>query len=290
MRRRTLTVTVSRHPFPTGNATAGLAVLQNSTEGLIEGLEADSTRLGEAFQLTLTLAKSHCLLDTEASFLPTWKAWVSTMQIGSAAFAATVTPEEEVRCRIAEKDRTLRGTGTQSYTHPGTWLTAFYLSMVCREKDRLTALCQVPVSLLRESGVPHDEFMYDWVETLQTYWIGGPDLGAKLVAAIDGTAPRRDQFSDPQLAARLLYPPMEMFHRLLRDDHAGFNGALADALQWHKEYWGTEDNALQATGLVALPPLALACLAYDMGLPVDVESGYLPIALLERDWVGEFPT
>ncbi|MFJ1784512.1 immunity 49 family protein [Streptomyces anulatus] len=285
-----MTVTVSRHPFPTGNATAGLAVLQNSTEGLIEGLEADSTRLGDAFQLTLTLAKSHCLLDTEASLLPTWKAWVNAMQIGSATFTAADTAEGEVHCHIAEKDRTLRSTGPQSYTHAGTWLTAFYLSMTCREKDRLTALCQVPVSLLRESGAPRDEFIYDWVETLQTYWLGGPDLGAKLVAAIDGTTPQGDQISDPQTTAKLLYPPMEMFHRLVRDDHAGFNRSLADALQWHKEYWGTEDNALQATGLVALAPLALTCLAYDMGIPVDVESDYLPIALLERDWVGEFPT
>lgn len=285
-----MTVTVSRHPFPTGNATTGLAVLQNSTEGLIEGLEGDSTRLGDAFQLTLTLAKSHCLLDTEASLLPTWKAWVNAMQIGSAIFAAADTAEEEVHCRIAEKDRTLRSTGPQSYTHAGTWLAAFYLSMVCREKDRLTALCQVPVSLLRESGMPHDEFIYDWVETLQTYWLGGPDLGTKMVAAIDGTDPQGDQIGDPQATAKLLYPPMEMFHRLVRDDHTGFNRALTDALQWHKEYWSTEDNALQATGLVALPPLALACLAYDMGVPVDVESDYLPIALLERDWVGEFPT
>ncbi|WGP10220.1 immunity 49 family protein [Streptomyces sp. SH5] len=285
-----MTVTVSRHSFPTGNAAEGLAVLQNNAEALIEGLEADSTRLGEAFQLTLTLAKSHCLLDTEASLLPTWKAWVNAMQVGSATFATTSTSEEVVHCRIAEKDRVLRTTGPQSYTHAGTWLTAFYLSMVCREKNRLTELCQVPVSLLRESGASHDEFLYDWVETLQAYWLGEPDLGAKLVAAIDGADPQSDRINDSQMAANLLYPPMEMFHRLVRDDHGGFNRALADAIQWHKEYWSTEGNALQATGLVALPPLAVACLAYDMGVPVDVESDYLPIALLERDWAGEFPT
>ncbi|MER6701813.1 MULTISPECIES: immunity 49 family protein [Streptomyces] len=253
-------------------------------------MEADSTRLGDAFQLTLTLAKSHCLLDTEASLLPTWKAWVNAMQVGSATFATMNTAEQEVHCRIAEKDRTLRTTGPQRYTHAGTWLTAFYLSMVCREKGRLTTLCQVPVSLLKESGAPHDEFIYDWVETLQAYWLGGPDLGSKLVAAIDGTDPQNSQLNDSQTTAKLLYPPMEMFHRLVRDDHAGFNRALTDALQWHKEYWSTEDNALQATGLVALPPLAMACLAYDLGLPIDVESDYLPIALLERDWAGEFPT
>ncbi|WNF27163.1 immunity 49 family protein [Streptomyces sp. C11-1] len=285
-----MTVTISRHPFPRENAAAGISVLENNAEGLIESLETSSTRLGDAFELTLTLAKSHCLLDTEASRLPTWKAWVNAMQVGSATFATATMVEGEVHCRIAEKDRALHATGPQYYAHAGAWLTAFYLAVACREKNRLTALCQVPVSLLRQSSAPFDEFVYAWIETLQDYWLGGPDLGAKLVAAIDGTDPSRDHISDPETTAKILYPPMEMFHRLVREDHSGFNQALADALQWHKEYWSTEDNSLQATGLVALPALAVACLAYDAGFPIEVESEYLPIALLERDWPGEFPT
>lgn len=77
---------------------------------------------------------------------------------------------------------------------------------------------------------------------------------------------------------------------LVREDHAGFNRALAESIEWHKEYWSTEENALQATGLVALAPLAMACLAYDASFPIEVESEYFPIALLERDWPDEFPT
>ncbi|WP_420823792.1 Imm49 family immunity protein [Streptomyces torulosus] len=41
---------------------------------------------------------------------------------------------------------------------------------------------------------------------------------------------------------------------------------------------------------MALGPLALACLAYDGGMAVEVESEYLPAHLLRRDWLGEFPT
>ncbi|MEV1043690.1 immunity 49 family protein [Streptomyces sp. NPDC049916] len=285
-----MTVTVSRHPFPTDNAPAGIAALESNAEGLIDGLEADSTRLGDAFELSLTLAKSHCLLDSEASRLSTWKAWVTTMQVGSATFAAAVRTDGQVRCRIAEKDRVLQATGPQRSSHAGAWLTAFYLAVVCREKARLTDLCQVPVSLLRESSAPFDEFIYSWVETLQDYWLGGPELGTHLVAAMDGTDTSLDHVSDAETTEKILYPPMEMLHRLVREDHTGFNRALADAVQWHKAYWSTEDNSLQATGLVALAPLAVACLAYDAGFPIEVASGYLPIALLERDWPGEFPT
>ncbi|MGA5420707.1 Imm49 family immunity protein [Streptomyces lavendulocolor] len=41
---------------------------------------------------------------------------------------------------------------------------------------------------------------------------------------------------------------------------------------------------------LALGPLAIACLAYDAGFPIDVESDYLPSELLNRAWLGEFPT
>lgn len=124
--------------------------------------------------------------------------------------------------------------------------------------------------------------------TLQTYWRGGPDLGSKLVAAIDGTDP--EVATDPEMAGRLLYPPMEMFHRFLRKDHTAFHKALANAVQWHKEYWTEESRAFQASGLVALGPLAVACFAHDAGFPIEVESEYLPATLLGRNWLGEFPT
>lgn len=41
---------------------------------------------------------------------------------------------------------------------------------------------------------------------------------------------------------------------------------------------------------MALGPLAMACLAYDAGFPIEIESEYLPKALVERAWVGEFDT
>jgi hypothetical protein len=198
--------------------------------------------------------------------------------------------EDSVQCRIADKDRTLRATGHQRYADPGAWLTAFYLAVICREKDRMTALCQVPVSLLRESDAPYDEYVYAWVDTLQTYWLGGSGLGGKLVAAVDGTDPAVITIADQDLMAKILYPPLELFHRFVRQDHDGFNRELGEALQRHRDYWIEEDRAIRASGLVALAPLAMACFAYDAGFPIEVESEYLPATLLGRNWCGEFLT
>ncbi|WP_063735221.1 immunity 49 family protein [Streptomyces sp. RTd22] len=281
---------VSRHPFPTGNAAAGLAVLQENASRALDRLEAGSGHLGDTLRTHLTLAEGHCLLDPTGQKLPTWDAWVSAMQLGSAVFAAATTTEPTVTCRIADKDRTLQATGVQPYTNAGTWLTAFYLAVVCRERDRITALCRVPISLLRESGAQFDEFQYQWIETLQEYWVGTGDIVPTLTAAIHGTDPDASTLADPETVAKQLYPPMELFHRFITRNHEEFNRSLAYALKWHKDYWSEESRAVQASGLVALAPLAMACFAYDEGMPVEVESEYLPIVLLERDRVGEGPT
>ena len=75
--------------------------------------------------------------------------------------------------------------------------------------------------------------------------------------------------------------------RLASPDSAILNSYL----EWHKEYWTADEKmAAKVSGLVALGPLAIACLAYDEGTPIEVESGYLPKYLLERGRVGDFPT
>ncbi|MFD6227122.1 Imm49 family immunity protein [Streptomyces sp. NPDC060232] len=51
-----------------------------------------------------------------------------------------------------------------------------------------------------------------------------------------------------------------------------------------------EDRRQNIHGVVALGPLAMACLAKAKanGLPVEVETDYLPQALLDFAWRGEF--
>ena len=169
--------------FPRGTREAGLAVLQENAQQLIHGLEEGSTNPGDALSTTLTLAEAHCLMDPRAAIFPTWDAWVDAMQIGSALFAAATTAESHVRCRIAHKDRTLPAGGSQWYVNPSTWLDAFYLAVVCREKDRITALCHVPMSLLRENGSRFEEHHYAWIETLRKLLARGagsrPEIGLR---------------------------------------------------------------------------------------------------------------
>ncbi|MDX3693560.1 immunity 49 family protein [Streptomyces europaeiscabiei] len=257
----------------------------------IEVLSEHPEMFGLIFSSALSKAALHCLHDATADKSETWEAWVAAMQIGSALFVAATTNEDSVECRIAHKARTIPAIGAQHFTDAGNWITVFWLAIICRDQDRMTHLSDVPVDLLRGSGAVYDEYVYDWIDALQAYWMERPGLGEKFTAAFQGTAPDRLRVADRELMLKVLYPPLNLFLQFLKRDEEQFNTGLAEALRLHQEYWTADEDREQSTdGAVALGPLAVACLAYDVGMPIQVESEYLPKHLLERSWVGEFET
>ncbi|MBD9701085.1 immunity 49 family protein [Streptomyces caniscabiei] len=276
---------------PPGDPTSFIA---SSDRILLDDI-ADLSEYPDGFGLTFSSAVSnaelHCLHDPTADKSETWEAWVAAMQVGSALFAAAVTTEESVECRIAHASRTLPAIGAQHFTDAGNWVTAFWLAIVCRDQERMTRLCEVPVAILRASGAVYDEYVYDWVDALQAYWLERPGLGDKFTAAFEGTDPERVRVADRELMLKILYPPLNLFLQFLKRDEEQFNAALVQALRLHKEYWNADQDRRESiSGTVALGPLAVACLAYDVGMSIQVESEYLPRHLLERAWVGEFET
>ncbi|MBB5933924.1 immunity 49 family protein [Streptomyces zagrosensis] len=262
------------------------------TEEGISRLESAPQVFGLTFADTVSTAELHCLSDPAVSKVETWEAWLTAMQTGSALFAAATAPAgTTVSCRIGGKVRSIPATGPQHFTDAGNWLTAFWLAITCRDQARMTELSRVSISLLRESGAVYDEYIYHWVDSLQTYWAEGPGLGERLVHAVNGTDPDEAGIAGRELVLKILYPPLNMFFRFVERDVAAFNEALVQALQLHKDYWAADEERAETTAsAVALGPLAVACLAYDAGIPIDVESDYLPRHVLVRSWVGEFET
>ncbi|MFF0459837.1 immunity 49 family protein [Streptomyces mexicanus] len=286
-----MTITVPRHDFPVGDAEDRASRLDKSARRRIDTLEQLPENLNLAFGTSLLAAKTHCGHDSRAALLPTWEAWVTAMQVGSALFASATAEGDTVECRILDRVRALPAVGVQPYTDAGNWLNAFWLAIICRERGRLTQLADVPVSLLRESGAVYDEYVYPWVETLQKWWREGGELGDLLVAAMQGTDPAVLEVAAKDLVLKIEYPPINLFAHYITEDPSGFNEALVDALNWHKSYWtGDVERQNNTSSLVALAPLALTCLAYDAGFPIDVESEYLPKHLIEGGWVGEYQT
>ncbi|MFJ7775471.1 immunity 49 family protein [Streptomyces yangpuensis] len=286
-----MTVCVPRQDYCKDRMAAVVPVMEESLSQALEGIETSHSSRSDAVMESLNVALVRTVGDPGSVMLETWESWLLAMQVHSAVFAATDPERETVTCKICQEERHLATTGPQTYLHADTWLDAFHLAVITREAARLGMLARVPVSLLRDFGGALDEYTYAWVETLQSFWLRRDDLRTHLVRAVDLSAPDQARVIDAEEMGKLRYPPIMMLYRYLRNDAAGFNEALADAVRWHKEYWtADEDRAHNILGVVALAPLALACLAHDGGMPVEVESGYLPHHLLTRGRVGEFPT
>ncbi|QFU90107.1 hypothetical protein YIM_24650 [Amycolatopsis sp. YIM 10] len=108
---------------------------------------------------------------------------------------------------------------------------------------------------------------------------------------MSGTDPEQMERFEAAPVLQLYYPPMELFYLLTQREDVKFNDSLANALELHKRYWTAEDERLRdPEGFVALGPLAIACLARDAGMIIEVESDYLPIHLLDGARVGEMST
>ncbi|MEW1861604.1 immunity 49 family protein [Streptomyces sp. NPDC088194] len=239
--------------------------------------------------------QAQCIIDPVGGSFETWDAVVAAMQVHSAVFASATASGESVECRIGEKMHRIPAVGPFSVSNAARWVSAFWYAVICREQERMTRLCEVPIELLRESerlgGFEIDEYAYHWVDALQRYWLRRPGFVEALTETVELSHPDVATIADPEALNKLLYQPINLFYRFVKHDVDGFNDALVDALEAHKSYWtADEDRADKASGTVPIGVLAVACLAYDGEIPIRVRSDYLPIKLLDRAWVGEFPT
>lgn len=289
-----MVTSVPRHDFPVGVTQEDMASLTESTNRVLDRLEVSEMSRSRALDCCLTVAMSRCAGDPQGEKIETWEAWVTAMQVGSALFDSATATEGAPPCRIgiAGDVRQLPATGPTSYSHAGSWLTSVYLATICREEERLDRLMQVPVSFLRESGAVFDEYVYEWVEALQSYWARrSSDMWSNLVAAISHATPETARIADKETLLKILYPPLELFQLYNRGEADKFNTSLNEFLYWHRQYWTADEaRSLSSDGLVALAPLAIACMAFDNGFAIEIESEYLPKELLQFGWSGEIDT
>jgi len=288
-------VEVTRHRLPGPDSEDYARALGEDTADSVRGLVRAPDFLGSTMNTAVLHVQARCLVDPQASGIDTWEAVVTAMQVGSAMFAAASATDGAVECRINHEVLTIPAVGPEHFVNPGNWLTAFWFAIICRDQKRMTQLCRIPLDLMRASqrlaGYEIDDYAYHWVDTLQAYWLRRPDFAEKLILTFDTSHPNIAVIAGTELLNKILFQPVSLFHRFVTQDVEGFNTALVEALEAHRSYWtADEDRAGMASGNIAIGPLAIACLAYDGKIPLRVTSDYIPLKLLDRAWVGEFPT
>ncbi|WP_129842059.1 immunity 49 family protein [Streptomyces sp. RFCAC02] len=264
------------------------AALNDATADAITGLSDGSTAgLAGAFASAVDLALAGCAADPRAALADTWDGWAVATQLGTALFTGARAQE----CHLGE-DRVLRlpDTPTAPPADARAWLDALYLAVICRNTERISRLCRVPLETLRQDDTV-DAYVLHWVNALRLYF--GDDDSMEFVAEALGdtmktSAPDEVTHAPVEFVNAVDYQPVALFHRLITRNFNAFAETLAEALTEHAAYWG-ESPVPRAR--VPLGVLAMASLAFDGGFPIDPErQPHLPKYLLNRERIEWLPT
>ncbi|QKW22461.1 immunity 49 family protein [Kitasatospora sp. NA04385] len=284
-------VTVERHLVPRADAQEFADELSGQVARLVDGLEESAELIDYTFKSALLAMRLHCLADPDAGRLETWTATTTALQVGSALFAATGADEGRVDCFIGHRARSIPALGPQPCANPDNWLDTLWLAVICRDRKRIEELCEVPPERLRAGGAGYDDFVHRWTDALRSYWLRGPDLIDRLGLAFEASHPQAVRIAPFELVDQVLFPPLDLLRRIVARQQAEFGRTLVAALEAHRTYWTSDESwATDANGALPLGPLAMACHAFDGDFPIGVESPYIPKYLLNREWLGEFPT
>jgi hypothetical protein len=168
----------------------------------------------------------------------------------------------------------------ESTVHVGRWLTGFYLNVLCLDGEATKELSEIPPALLEKSTTTGPDYLKTYMQSLQIFGSQKVDgLVDLAIAALQQTDPKRADISDPDWALNLHVPQIEVFIRLATGD-AKFGESLVKAVELHKKYWSkTKDRRRDYNGYISVPLTALAVVGAQRGLPIEVESPYLPMFL-----------
>ncbi len=174
----------------------------------------------------------------------------------------------------------VKAAGPNDACHIAMWRTGFYMGVICGDLASVDVLCALPIDLLRQSSTKGDECLYLFADALQRFWRHDTDVSPRLTAAVEATDPKSLRISPEEFILNIMVPEMELFYRFLTGEVAPFNETLLFALQRHKKYWTKGDRKKDSDGYLALGPLAICVLASRTGIPIEVQSDYIPATLL----------
>jgi hypothetical protein len=210
----------------------------------------------------------------------------SATQASTALFRQALSVGEHIQVTInGDLALTIPTTGSSSITNTDNWLIGFFVALVRRDIKALNVLANIPLEILRTSSFKPDKYVYLYVDVLQAVLRRDDDLSTRLFNALEATDPEKlEQGVGLAYALYIVVPALNLLLQLLSRNAPKFNHVLASALEAHKEFWSVnETTSRKPYGFIAWPLLAIASLAYDYDMPIEVESDYLPLRLLHGE-------
>ncbi len=257
-----------------------------------EGIDGNRTLLASGLQ---SAANRVAALSSLLSIARSYAGYLSVVQpesedlcrglrIGTksaAAIFALATGSGKVEVDLSETSVRLPATGSTDATHVGNWRVGWWMAHIVRDQCAIDHLAAIPVEVLRRSSTRVDECQYLFVDALQAFERRASDWSTKLRVALDATDPEQANISDEDFVLNILVPEMQCLFRLAIGEIEPFNEALDFALERHKKYWSKATRKRDSHGYLGLGPLAIAGMARNAGMPIEVCSEYMPKWILE---------
>jgi hypothetical protein len=199
-----------------------------------------------------------------------------------AIFDLIATPEQPVDIVIEGHAYRLVMPAGHGNWRTEDWRKGFYAACAMRHREAYEKLVAVPRRVLLgtlASPTPHEVEQVDFVCGLQALARREPGASKLLARGYSESAiDANDRLGNVRLALRL--------HE---GDPKRFNEALETALILHRKYYeeapsqGSDIPRESPESFLALAPLGLACIAHDRGIPIEVESGYIPSWIVRHE-------
>jgi hypothetical protein len=269
---------VSRHSVDAELIEEGV----ESKKALLESVLRSAASRPPALSLVLGAARNYAgyvaVAELDSDELP--RALQIGAQAAAAIFALSIA-SGDVRFDLDGAPVTLPATGPTDATHVGNWRIGWWLAHVVRDRSAIDSLAATPLEVLRQSSSRGDECQYLFVDALQAFEKRAGNWSTRLRVALDATDPAAARISDEEFVLNVLVPEMQMLFRVATGEIEPFNEALRFALERHKKYWSKAPRKRDPDGYLALGPLAISKMARKAGMPIEVDSEYLPERLLQ---------
>ncbi len=168
--------------------------------------------------------------------------------------------------------------------NPNRWIDIYFISTIVRDKPSLDALASFPISLMKQSSTKASELSYMLVDVIQSFHNRTSDYPDKLVAAMDAAVAQGDNW-----ALEIAMGILETFAALTTNIGYDFEEVLVKNLQFQEKYHLRElgSDRIGIRTFINFPLLGMACMWYDKGHRLSVETGWLPPYLVEGRWLEE---
>ncbi|ELB2963564.1 immunity 49 family protein [Vibrio parahaemolyticus] len=168
---------------------------------------------------------------------------------------------------------------------PSMWLDAYFISTIVRDRPSMDVLANFPISLMKQSATKAGELSYMLVDVIQSFHNRTSDYPDKLVAAMDAAIVHGDDW-----ALEIALGILETFAALTTDIGYDFEEVLIKNLQFQEQYQMRLDapkKLISIETFISFPLLGMACMWYDKGNCLSVETDWLPPYLVEERWLED---